>query len=152
MSEYVHRDTGRGAGPASSTGRTGVDPSLWVGWIWFAGVMMVMIGVFNVIEGLVALFNRVYYAVSPENLLVFNLSGWGWVHIVVGVLVLLTGITLFSGAGWARVVTVVLAALNAVAQLAFVPVYPVWSTIVIALCVVVIWAVVVHGDEARSGV
>jgi hypothetical protein len=156
MSEYAHRDTGRGADPASdsgvaASGRTGAEPSMWVGWIWFAGVIMIMIGLFNVIEGLVALFHKVYYVVSPENLLVFNLSGWGWVHLIVGALVALAGIALFSGAAWARLVTVLLAAVNAVAQLAFVPVYPVWSTIVLTLCVVVIWAVVVHGGESRSG-
>jgi hypothetical protein len=120
----------------------------WAGWIGFAGVMMVMIGGFNAIEGMAGLLTDDFYVVSPSDVLVFDLTGWGWVHTVIGVLVAITGIALLMGASWARVVTVILAILNAIAQLAFVAVYPVWSLIVITLCVVVIWAVIVHGDEA----
>ena len=122
--------------------------SAWTGWIGFAGVIMVMIGAFNAIEGMAGLLTDDFYVVSPSDVLVFDLTGWGWVHTVVGILVALTGIALLTGAAWARVVTVVLVILNAAAQLAFVAVYPVWSLVVITLCVVVIWAVVVHGDEA----
>jgi hypothetical protein len=124
-------------------------PTMWVGWIWFAGVMMVMVGVFNVIDGLVALFKNNYYAVAPGRLLVFNLTGWGWIHLTVGVLAVLAGFALFAGAEWARIIAVILAAFNAVAQLAFLSAYPVWAMIVIALDVVVIWALVVHGKEAE---
>jgi hypothetical protein len=119
-----------------------------VGWIWFAGIMMIIIGTFNAIEGLVALFKNEYYVVGPQNVLVFDVTGWGWVNLLLGALVALAGIALFSGAPWSRIVAVVLAVVNAIAQLAFVAVQPIWSIIVIALCVVVIWAVVVHGAEA----
>lgn len=142
MSEHARRD----AGGVEDWNR---EPSRWVGWIWFAGVMMILIGVFDAIQGLVALVRREFYVVGPENLLVFDLTGWGWVHVIVGVLVALTGIVLFSGAVWARAATVLLAALNAIAQLAFMAAYPMWSVIVIALCVVVIWAVIVHGNDIR---
>jgi hypothetical protein len=118
------------------------------GWLGFAGVIMIMIGTFNAIEGLAGLLAEDFYVVSPSDLLMFDLTGWGWVHTVVGVLVALTGAALLAGASWARVLTTVLLVLNAAAQLAFVAVYPVWSLIVITLCVVVIWAVIVHGDEA----
>ncbi|WP_433271088.1 DUF7144 family membrane protein [Actinosynnema sp. CS-041913] len=121
--------------------------SAWTGWIGFAAIMMIVIGSFNVIEGMVALFDNEYYVVGPDNVLVLDLTGWGWAHLVVGVLVALSGAGLLTGAAWARVVAVVFASLNAVLQLGFVSVQPVWSTIVIALCVVVVWAVVVHGDE-----
>ncbi|MFS8099027.1 hypothetical protein LFM09_18040 [Lentzea alba] len=120
----------------------------WLGWIWFAGIMMIVMGSFNAIEGLVALFRGEYYVVTEEQVLVFDLTGWGWITLVIGVLVALAGGALLSGAAWARVVAVVLAVINAVAQLAFVSVHPLWSTIVIALCVTVIWAVVVHGSQA----
>src|SRR6266545_5247909 len=119
--------------------------SAWAGWVFFAGIMMIIMGSFNAIEGLVALFSPNHYAVSGENVLVLDLTGWGWFHLLAGGLIMLTGIALCSGIGWARWVTVVLAGLNAIGQLAFVTVYPVWSVIVIALCVVVIWAIVVHG-------
>ncbi|GAB2809974.1 DUF7144 family membrane protein [Lentzea nigeriaca] len=122
----------------------------WLGWIWFAGIMMIVMGSFNAIEGLVALFRGEYYVVTEEQVLVFDLTAWGWITLLIGILVALAGGALLSGAAWARVVAVVLAVINAVAQLAFVSVHPLWSTIVIALCVTVIWAVVVHGSEANT--
>jgi hypothetical protein len=121
--------------------------TMWVGWVWFGGMMLVLSGVFNIIDGLVALFRQDYYTVGQRGLLLFNLSGWGWVHLILGVVLILAGFGLFSGATWARVVAVVLASINAVAQLAFLPASPVWSTIVIAVDVLVIWAVTVHGRE-----
>jgi hypothetical protein len=122
----------------------------WLGWIWFAGIMMIVMGLFNAIEGLVALFRGEYYVVTEQQVLVFDLSAWGWITLLIGILVALSGAALLSGAAWARVITVVLAVVNAVAQLMFVSVHPLWSTIVIALCVTVIWAVVVHGSEADT--
>jgi len=144
------------AQPRSETYRERFTPSptgtttAWLGWIWFGGSMMVLLGVFNVIEGLVALFNDDYYLVGPQGLLVFDLTGWGWVHLIIGVLAIAAGAGLFTGAMWARATAVVLASINAVAQLAFLSAYPLWATLVIALDVVVIWAVVVHGGEARD--
>lgn len=122
----------------------------WLGWIWFAGIMMIVMGSFNAIEGLVALFRGEYYVVTEAQVLVFDITAWGWITLLIGVLVALAGAALLSGAAWARVVAVVLAVVNAVAQLAFASVHPLWSTIVIALCVTVIWAVVVHGSDAEA--
>lgn len=122
----------------------------WLGWIWFAGIMMIVMGSFNAIEGLVALFRGEYYVVTEQQVLVFDITAWGWITLLIGVLVALAGAALLAGAAWARVVAVVLAVVNAVAQLMFVSVHPLWSTIVIALCVTVIWAVVVHGSEADT--
>ena len=116
-------------------------------WLRFAGIVVITTGVFNLIEGLVGLFDSDFYLVRPDDVLVLDLTGWGWVHVVVGCLVALTGVALFAGAAWARPLTVVLATVNAVTQLVFIAVYPVWSLVVIALCFVVIWAVVVHGDD-----
>lgn len=131
---------------ATTTSRT----SMWSGWIWFAAIMMILTGVFNAVEGFVALLNRAFYVSNGEHLVLLDLTAWGWVHLVLGVLIGISGLALLSGALWARVVAVALAALNAVAQLAFVSAYPVWSTIVIALCVLVIWATVVHGNETSD--
>lgn len=121
--------------------------SPWAGWIGFACVVMVMMGAFNMIEGLVGVLGDNFYVVAPEDVLAFDLTGWGWIQLVIGALVLVSGLALITGRAWARVVAVVLAILNAIGQLAFVSVYPVWSVIVIALCVVVMWAVIVHGNE-----
>ncbi|MDI5978151.1 DUF7144 family membrane protein [Amycolatopsis magusensis] len=120
----------------------------WTGQRGFAAAMMVMLGAFTVIEGLAGLLADGFYLVAPEAVLAFDLTGWGWVHTIVGVLVVGTGLALPSGAVWARVGTVVLLILNAAAQLAFLAVSPLWSLIVIVLCVVVIWAVLVHDEEA----
>jgi hypothetical protein len=123
--------------------------TLWVGWIWFAALMMIILGIFNLIEGLVALLDDRYYVVSSSGLLVFDLTQWGWVHLIIGGLSVVAGVALFTGAMWARVVAVALAAVNAIAQLAFISASPAWCTIVIALDLLVIWAVVVHGHETR---
>ncbi|WP_410607978.1 hypothetical protein [Amycolatopsis sp. lyj-109] len=141
------RTSATGARPPLPPDRA-VARSRRVGWIWFAGAITVLAGLFNVVEGVVALFDRDYYVIGPSGLLVFSLAGWGWLHLIVGILVVLTGIALFTGAQWARVVTVALAGFNALAQLAFLSAYPFWGVIVIALDVLVIWAVIVHGDES----
>lgn len=132
----------------SGTTRTG--STAWYGWVWFAAVMMVMTGTFNVIYGLVALFKDTYYTIGPQGLLVFDLTQWGWILLVGGALAVLAGLALFRGALWARITTVLLAAINAVAHMAFMSAYPVWALITIAIDVLVIWAVIVHGDELRD--
>ncbi|TNC29125.1 DUF7144 family membrane protein [Amycolatopsis alkalitolerans] len=122
----------------------------WTGKLVFGGVMMIVAGLFNVIIGVVALFNSHYYVVGPSGLLVLNLSGWGWLHLILGALVAVTGGVLFTGATWARVITVLLAGFNALASLAFLSAYPLWSIVVIALDVLVIWAVITAGTEAEE--
>ena len=130
--------------------RTGIRTrtSAWTGWLVFAGVLMVMTGALNATKGLAGVLADEFYVVAPAEVLALDFTAWGWLHIAVGCLVALTGAALLAGARWARPVTVVVVVLNAVAQVAWVTVYPVWSAVVITLCVVVIWAVVLHGDTA----
>jgi hypothetical protein len=122
----------------------------WVGWVWFAAVMLIMNGAFSALYGLVALFDDTYYGVSPNGLLVFDITGWGWALLIFGVVSVLAGIALMSGATWARVVAVVVAAVNAIGHMTFASAYPVWALIVIVIDVLVIWAVIAHGDEIRD--
>ncbi|TVT26097.1 hypothetical protein FNH06_00115 [Amycolatopsis acidiphila] len=122
----------------------------WTGKLVFGGVMMVVAGLFNVIIGLVALFNSDYYVLGASGVLVLDLAGWGWLHLILGALVVLTGAALLTGATWARVITVLLAGFNALASLAFMSAYPLWSIVVIALDVLVIWAVITAGTEAEA--
>ena len=122
----------------------------WVGWVYFGGAMMILLGTFNLIEGLVALFNDQYYVATQQGLLVFDITGWGWVHLIIGVVAIGVGIGVFTGAMWARICGVIVCGINAIAQLAFLSAYPVWAVVVIALDVLVIWALIVHGDEAKS--
>jgi hypothetical protein len=121
----------------------------WIGWIWFAGIMMIMIGVFNAINGLVAIFNQNFYARVGSQVVVFNLTAWGWVHLLIGLLLIATGAALTVGQPWARVVGIVLVAVNAIAHMLTLTTYPWWSLLVIALDMFVLYALIVHGDEAR---
>jgi hypothetical protein len=113
----------------------------WTGWVTFAGVMMILLGLFQVVEGLVALLRPSYFVVSNEGLLVpVTYAGWGWLHLVLGVVIALAGGGVLAGNAMARVVGVVLAGLSALANLAFIAAYPLWGVIVIALDIAVIYA------------
>lgn len=126
------------------------EPTLWVGWIAYAGVMMLMLGLFHAMQGLIALFQEGYYQAGANDLVVHvSYTTWGWFHLVTGLLVLGGGIGLLVGQTWARVVGVVFAMWSAVVNVAFLQAHPVWSTIMIALDIIVIWAIVVHGREVR---
>jgi hypothetical protein len=124
----------------------------WVGWIVFAAVFMVTIGAINAIQGLAALFRDEDYWVSLVNgtAMTFNVTGWGWIHLIFGILLVIVGILLIQGSTFARVVGIGLVALNMLAQFAWAPVYPFWALIVIALDIVVIYALVVHGRELKQ--
>ncbi len=150
MGEHAMNETAgtRGTNAAGTTRWRG-SASFWVGWIYFAGAMMMMAGGFSLIEGLVALLQNEYYVPSTQGLLVLDLTGWGWVHVVMGGLAIVIGFGLFVGAMWARVTGVVFALLNTLVQLAFMSAAPVWATIVIVIDILVIWALIVHGDEAK---
>jgi hypothetical protein len=142
---------GRHAAPRRSHRGTPPEPSAWVGWILFAGVLMIMAGSFHAIAGLVALFKDEHFLVGKNQLVVsVDYTAWGWVHLIAGVVVALAGSAVMIGRMWARVVGVVLAVVSAIANIGFLAAYPVWSTIIIALDVLVIYALVVHGREAES--
>ena len=123
----------------------------WVGWIVFAGTMMMMIGVFHLIEGLVALFQDDYYLVNANGLTVHvDYTAWGWVHLLVGILVAVAGLGVLGGRVWARTIGVIMAVLSALVNFAFIAAYPFWSAIVIALDVFIIMALTVHGRDIES--
>jgi hypothetical protein len=120
----------------------------WVGMVVFAGMMLVMLGGFQAIEGLVAIFRDDYYLVSRSGLLIeMDYTAWGWVHLILGLVAVGTGIGVFAGQTWARVVGIIIAGISALVNIAFLPAYPIWVTIVIALDVLVIYALAVHGRE-----
>lgn len=141
MSNYVES----GGRPRPSQGTSG-----WVGWIAFAGIAMVLLGVFHIVQGLVALLDEKYFVVDSGRLVVsVGYTGWGWVHLVGGAIVLVAGFFVFAGQIWARTVGVVVAMLSAVVNMAFIAAYPVWSLAMITLDVVVILALTVHGSEIK---
>ncbi|MFF0308768.1 hypothetical protein ACFYSC_15155 [Streptosporangium sp. NPDC004379] len=128
----------------------GARASGWLGWIWFAAVMMILVGVFNVITGLSAIFRGALYVQTGDQVVFLNLPAWGWIHLILGILLIAVGIALVTGQTWARVVAVVLVALNAIEHMLFIPAYPWWSLIVIAIDVLVIYALIVHGHEVEK--
>lgn len=120
----------------------------WLGWIYFAGFMILLAGIIQSIAGLTALLSDSFYIIGRENLLVFDYTTWGWVHILLGIILICTGTALFSGSRWARVVATMLAVFNFVVQFAFLPSYPLWSITAMILDVLIIYALTVHGEEA----
>lgn len=118
-----------------------------VGWTFFAGFMMIMIGSWHAIAGLAAIINDTFYVEGADYVFQFDTTTWGWIHLLVGILVGLAGISLFSGAIWARTVGVILALISAIAGFAWLPYYPVWGIIIIALAVSVVWALTAHGRD-----
>ena len=127
------------------------DPSGWAGWVVFGGVMLILIGIIHLIQGIVALVNDDYYLVTRDGLVLnLDFTSWGWTHLVLGVLIGLVGVGLLAGNTAARVAGVVLAVLSAVVNLVFITAYPAWSVVVIALDVIVIYSIVVHGRELQA--
>jgi len=127
------------------------DPSGWASWVIFGGVMLILLGIFHVIQGLVALVHDDFYLVTKNGLLLnFDFTSWGWIHLVLGVLIGLVGVGLLTGNTAARVAGVVLAVLSAVVNLLFIAAYPAWSVMIIALDVIVIYSIVVHGRELQA--
>lgn len=122
----------------------------WVGWGFFAGFMMIIMGVLQSIAGLTALLNDEWLVVTEQRLLVFNFATWGWIHLLVGLVVLAAGFSVLHGAVWARTVGVVLAAISLVANLAYVNTYPIWSIAVVVIDVLIIYALTVRGNELRD--
>ena len=123
-----------------------------VGFILFAAIMMIMVGVFQAIQGLVGIFENEFYVPTRNYLFQFDATTWGWTHLLLGLLVAFAGWGLLSGRTWARTVAITLAVISAIANFAFIPYYPFWSLLIITLDIFVIWAVAAHGGELRDPV
>jgi hypothetical protein len=123
-----------------------------VGFILFAAVMMIMAGVFQALQGIIAIFENEFYVPTRNYLFQFDATSWGWTHLLIGLLVAFAGWGLLSGRTWARTVAITLAVLSAIANFAFIPYYPFWSLLIITLDIFVIWAVAAHGGELRDPV
>jgi hypothetical protein len=143
--ESVQPSTTSGAAMQTQQERTG-----WASWAMFAGLMMILVGIFQQIQGLVAIFNDDWYQVTNKGLtLSFDYTVWGWIHFVLGLVIATAGVAVFNGKTWARILGCVLAIVSAVLNLMFIAAYPAWSIIVITLDVIVIYALSMHGDELR---
>jgi hypothetical protein len=133
--------------------RAGRQTSGWaVGLIMFAAIMMIMVGIFQALQGLVAIFENEFYVATRNYLFEFDATAWGWIHLILGLVVAFAGYGLLSGRTWARAAAITLAVLSAIANFLFIPYYPFWSLLIIILNVFVIWAVAAHGGDLREPV
>ena len=121
--------------------------SFAVGLTMFAGAILMLVAFFQVFLGLVAIFGDEYVVVTPNYIFSFDTTLWGWIHVALGVLLGAAAWFIYQGKVWARTVGVAAAGLNAVANFAWLPHTPVWSALIIALDVLVIWALAAHGRD-----
>jgi vacuolar-type H+-ATPase subunit I/STV1 len=126
------------------------ERSGWTGWVVFAGIMMIIAGILWTIVGFVAVFNNDWVVFGREAALFVDISGWGWLHIILGLLMLLAGFLVIQGNLFGRTIAVILAVISIVVNFLWLPVYPIWSIVIIAIDVFVIYAVIVHGRELKD--
>ena len=128
------------------------QPSYWAaGWATFAGIVMIMLGVFHAIAGPDARRGpgRVR-RLSGDYVFKLTSDTWGWIHLVWGIIVLFAGFGIFRGAVWARTIGVIIALVSAIANFAYLPYVPVWSIVMISISIAVIWALTVHGRDVTA--
>lgn len=117
-------------------------PSGWsVAGITFAGTILIVLGIFQAIEGLAAIFDDQFYVVTQNYAFDLDVTAWGWIHLLLGVLLVLVGFALLGGSAWAGVTAIVLAVLSAISNFFFIPYYPFWSLLMIGLAIWIIWAI-----------
>jgi hypothetical protein len=122
----------------------------WVGMVVFAGVMLLTLGAFQVTEGLVALYDEKFYLVTSDGLLLqMDYQVWGWVHLILGLFAVAAGIGVLLGWLWARIIGVLIAFLGTLLHFMFLAASPVWCSILIAMDILVIYALCAHGGEIR---
>jgi hypothetical protein len=121
----------------------------WAGWIGFAGWLLVIIGVLDFFEGMIAVIRGQYFVLTANQIIVFDMRTWGWITLIWGIVILLAGLGLLSGSGWARWFAIVVGSLNILGQLGFVggAQYPLWALTVLALTFFVLYALIVHWDD-----
>jgi hypothetical protein len=124
----------------------------WTGWVVFASIMLTVVGAINLMQGFIALFQDDYFLVpSGDDLLLLDFTAWGWVMLVWGAGQVLAGMGLNGGHGWARVAALIIACVSILIQILFLAAYPIWGTIIIALDVIVIYALTARWGEAKAG-
>ena len=127
------------------------EPSGWAtGAVLFAGILMIVIGIFQAVQGLAAIFENEFYVATENYFLEFDVTAWGWIHLIIGALVIFAGYSLMAGRTFGRILGLILATLSAIANFFFIPYYPFWSLLMIALAVWVIWALTSRWGEVRA--
>ena len=127
-------------------------PTGWAGWVLFGAMMMILLGAFQALAGLVALFDDGYYLVGPSGLVVdVDYTAWGWVHLIIGLVALAAGCGLLAGgAMWARISGITVAVISAIVNFAFIAAFPFWALTMITFDVLIIYAIAAHGRELSA--
>ncbi|MER5977738.1 hypothetical protein ABT142_14590 [Streptomyces sp. NPDC001857] len=150
-----HQGTGRPSGAPGRSSHSAAESGWAVGGAVFAGVLMIVNGILAVFQGIAAIAEDDVYARVGDYVYEISLTGWGWLLLILGVVAAAAGWGILKGAEWARFTGIVLASLSLVLQFLFLPYAPVWSIILIAIDVFVIWALAVyrptHAQHARTG-
>ncbi len=124
------------------------EPSSWaIGFTGFAAFILIMLGIFDILAGLAGIFRNEFYVVTSDYVFRLNVTAWGWIHLIVGVIVFAAGIGIFSGSTWARAIGVFMAIVICIENFLFLPYYPLWSILIIAIAIAVIWALTAHGRD-----
>ena len=127
------------------------QPSGWVvGWTIWAADWMWILGFFHALAGFAAIVEDEIFVVTPNYLFQLDVTTWGWIHLILGIIVLIAGFSVFNGAVWARLVGVTLAVISVIANFLWLPYYPIWGLLMITANVFVIWALTVHGGETSG--
>ena len=130
----------------TTTAYSGSSARPMTGWIVFAAAMLMVIGSIDFIEGLIAVIRKQYYVVTPSQVIVFNMTTWGWLTLLWGIVMFLAGMALWAGQSWARWFAIVVCSINILGQLSWLGSgsYPLWTLTAIALDIIVIYALTVR--------
>lgn len=116
----------------------------------FAAALLIMVGIFQALQGLAAIINDQRFVVTGDYVYKFDITGWGWIHLILGLVAIGVGAAMIMGQTWSYIVAMVIAILSAVAQFMWLPYYPVWAIVIIALDVAIIWALVAQLGRTRT--
>jgi hypothetical protein len=130
--------------------------SSWAGWIAFAGIVLLIIGALDVLQGFTAIIKDEYVVSTPKGLATFDATGWGWTTLIWGILIFITGLGLLGGSDWARWLAIIGVGLNAIGQIGFLAnypqAYPLWNILIVALNILVLYALTARWQGYRAAV
>ena len=126
----------------------------WSGWISFAGIVIIIVGVMDALQGFVAILEDEYVVATQKGLAILDVTAWGWATLIWGAILILAALGLLGGAGWARWLAIIGVAVNAIQQVAFLAnypqAYPLWNILIVALNIVVLYALTARWKGFRD--
>jgi hypothetical protein len=128
------------------------QPRSMTGWIGFAAMLLIVIGTLDIFQGLIAIIRGQYYAITPNQIIVFDMKSWGWITLFWGIVAILAGLGLASGQGWARWFAIFVSFVSIIEQLGFVgsSQYTLWALTVLTLTVLVLFALLARWDDFKD--